>query len=831
MALRKSLAAREQELEAAKSELSHTIIRLALLPEREAEIGVLKDNLEAMRAELDATKSDFAETQIELAETVSKKSVQIDELEQIVLDLRKSREDLLVEDSQRLEALQKQLDGTIKELGKVTEGAQASIAQLEELRRVHESVLAEKEATASETSAHIARLSSEISKLQADRAASVSSAESNRNNITQLEINVTSLRKELDSEIQKRRDLEVELSAAHAALQEAEAGRKVAQDDLDRFQKAAMENETELVAELKTQLASERERNREAQALGSRELSELRHELERERVAAKDNFSLLQVEQEKCLQLECLTANLQREKTQAEAKHLSQTEDLLQRLDGLERGLASKNDKIALLESEVAKANSANTTSSARSSSLSTELAAAKITLETAEVRHQSQLDSLQAEVSALTKQLVTTMSSHREDVLSAHTNMQNREKELQDEIDRLKHAAEQSAKAQFATESTRNEEIKDLIARLMDSESQVATLSRANDELVAREDQAQAELARQKNSSEIAISAERERADQATHEAERFHITIVELQREAARMSVMEKTVEASALEIQELRTMLQEAQQKYADCDQRASNNQDRVHKLARELQEAEAHALDKSNRLVSLEAEIGKLRSDLSSMQQKLVLEQQRSSESIERSQRMATELEDLRQHHCPSANAATDPYLGIVSGSSIAVDGAPPSSPDRLVVLHAAEEIDRLEKVVEAQQLIIDDQKEKIKFWARVRCVLDGISDWQELEQQREIVRALTLNADLSPPSRPSPRRHARAKSASETGSPRTGDHDVGVKKFLPSTFTAFNLAMPSTPTPLPMHPSQFDNTSARKGRRLTIEHDIGLLTGK
>jgi centromeric protein E len=40
-----------------------------------------------------------------------------------------------------------------------------------------------------------------------------------------------------------------------------------------------------------------------------------------------------------------------------------------------------------------------------------------------------------------------------------------------------------------------------------------------------------------------------------------------------------------------------------------------------------------------------------------------------------------------------------------------------------------------------------------------------------------------------------------------------------------------LALPTTPTPLPAHPTQISNSSSRKGRRLTIEHDIDKLAGE
>lgn len=87
-----------------------------------------------------------------------------------------------------------------------------------------------------------------------------------------------------------------------------------------------------------------------------------------------------------------------------------------------------------------------------------------------------------------------------------------------------------------------------------------------------------------------------------------------------------------------------------------------------------------------------------------------------------------------------------------------------------------------------------------------------------------------------PTKRSPYGHAKSKSLSiadlENQSPHPG---IGLgsshaKVHIPASFTAKNLALPTTPTPLPMHPSQFSNTSTRRGRRITIDHDIDLLTG-
>lgn len=71
---------------------------------------------------------------------------------------------------------------------------------------------------------------------------------------------------------------------------------------------------------------------------------------------------------------------------------------------------------------------------------------------------------------------------------------------------------------------------------------------------------------------------------------------------------------------------------------------------------------------------------------------------------------------------------------------------------------------------------------------------------------------------------------KAKSVSAIESPRPGQA-ITPKKPFPSTFTAFNLALPTTPTPLPMHATQYDNASTKKGRRVTIEHDLDILAGE
>ncbi|WVF71322.1 hypothetical protein IAT40_006125 [Kwoniella sp. CBS 6097] len=129
----------------------------------------------------------------------------------------------------------------------------------------------------------------------------------------------------------------------------------------------------------------------------------------------------------------------------------------------------------------------------------------------------------------------------------------------------------------------------------------------------------------------------------------------------------------------------------------------------------------------------------------------------------------------------------------------------------------DEIERLEKVIEAQKDIIDEQREKIERWAK------------EMDKQREIVRLLTN--DSAPLASPVPRANSprgHAKSHSISHSPAPSPLPLPAKGIV-SSFTARNLALPTSPSPLPMHPSQYHNAAARRARRVTIEHDMDRLS--
>lgn len=100
--------------------------------------------------------------------------------------------------------------------------------------------------------------------------------------------------------------------------------------------------------------------------------------------------------------------------------------------------------------------------------------------------------------------------------------------------------------------------------------------------------------------------------------------------------------------------------------------------------------------------------------------------------------------------------------------------------------------------------------------------------QQLSEQEKVVRMLTN--DISPQASP---KAVKTKSSTPLSPSRRQDSvdsmaTLGSSKTLFKAGSYGQLAVPGSPSPLPAHPTQKSNASARKGRRITIEHDINRL---
>jgi centromeric protein E len=197
----------------------------------------------------------------------------------------------------------------------------------------------------------------------------------------------------------------------------------------------------------------------------------------------------------------------------------------------------------------------------------------------------------------------------------------------------------------------------------------------------------------------------------------------------------------------------------------------------------------------------------------------------NEALEKAAKVAADAEAARIK--AEAEIKTKAKGHAVSAS---VPNALPGPPASACPAHVAE-IERLDKVVNAQKAIIEEQRAKIAHWAG------------ELERQREVVRL--LSEGVSPHSGPiplpsvsavstpsSPRKSASVVSgtsaASDTLTPTASPRANGSKhaRYLGGSTPSSYLAPPS-PLPMPTHSGQQSNV-LRKARRITIEHDMGRL---
>lgn len=115
-ALRRALTTRDQDLKAKSSELDTAIAQLTQLQEQ---LVSLQSSKETISTEHESAMLDFhaklESTRTELVATVNEKAEKIDTLESTVLDLRTSREELLLESEIRTDELKAQLDAAVQE--------------------------------------------------------------------------------------------------------------------------------------------------------------------------------------------------------------------------------------------------------------------------------------------------------------------------------------------------------------------------------------------------------------------------------------------------------------------------------------------------------------------------------------------------------------------------------------------------------------------------------------------------------------------------------------------------------------------------------------------
>jgi hypothetical protein len=192
---------------------------------------------------------------------------------------------------------------------------------------------------------------------------------------------------------------------------------------------------------------------------------------------------------------------------------------------------------------------------------------------------------------------------------------------------------------------------------------------------------------------------------------------------------------------------------------------------------------------------------------------------------------------------------------------AIQPLPYSVSARLSKTREAEEIERLEKVIVGLKTVQDELLGKVEEWQRVcltmhDCKTSGkliivclvIYRLQRVLDQNVKLQALTesilsgaqsptsqelpLSAASSPkPSVLTPSKSVHSNMGLPSGDivpsmPKAKDRTTVTKSFIMSPGSPVNwYSQGGSPRPIPMHEGMKSNASARKGRRLTVEHDL------
>nr|XP_031863411.1 uncharacterized protein CI109_001287 [Kwoniella shandongensis]KAA5530483.1 hypothetical protein CI109_001287 [Kwoniella shandongensis] len=958
--LRRALAAKEEELSLANRNLANALARASQLSQRDERIATLTSELSAnqqtladLQASLDHMETTLRDqnaqleaTRIELVSTVSDKTSKIDELETKVLDLRKSREELVIEDQGRLEEVEKKVEVVERERAEL----RAMLAEAKERADVLQREGAEE----------AQRLKDELAAAVTQHSESQQSASAMT---AEQQSTVASLNTQIADLLAAQTTRDEELTSLQSAQAQLEQQRDQALTDLDRFQKEALSNEAKVLSELRQEIGNLRKLREDDQATWNKQREELQGQLTESHKRAHE-----ETERVKATERELESTRLALAESQGrEEKLAGQMSDALMTLEqaakanaGLEDRLRNETQAKVVIEKERDDARSRAAEAGGAAKQLEEEIVARK-------AAEEKLAEALRLSDERLAAQ--TDLSTQLQDERSKKKDLESKLAEMSRQLEeRLMNDSEVSATLEAAKNdlegrlaaAQKDLEIQDKrfdseVAARQDADKRVGEMATIRDEAVGGQRELERRLEKESSSLQNAekriaeLEGQRAESGDAAREWENKLKVEQAARREAeekmedlvmdreiveqARDDAHSKLEEESEKRI-EVEKKLASLFEQHSACATSQSEVQERLEREIAARQHAEEEVLrlqhaqeagatshvelgkrlnDESNLREAAEVELTKLKqmynaeqSDTAKLQSLLEAESAARVEANKKLAKLAQQLDSVSaesQEMLKGETAARKEAEQNLIALSAQIDGksslqeqlgaeiAARQAAERqitelskeLVTKHEAaqqvleeellslrqslraaqldatqarteadaertnivklsqevgllrsmstttlrsrrkssgleeesDEIERLEKVVEVQQRIIDEQREKIERWAK------------EMEKQREIVRLLTHDntANIPSPKFNSPR-PTHGKSHSLSHSP---GHNGPPAKGFPSTFTARNLALPSTPTPLPMHPNQFSNAALRKGRRVTIEHDIDRLS--
>ncbi|OCF60786.1 hypothetical protein L486_00426 [Kwoniella mangroviensis CBS 10435] len=879
-AARRNLAAKEEELSLANRNLASALSRASQLSDRDAKIVSLENELcEALDAlastqeTLQRTETDLKDqnsrlesTRTELVSTIEDKAKKVDELENKVIDLRNSREELVIEDQVRLDEVQKIVEQTKQEKDQLK-------AELDTLK-------AQIVASEAKKDADVEKLNSEIRELLDQQTGYTAQLQTASQKANQYEATISTLQSQINENSTSQLTLEAEMATLRTEKSLAERQTEEARADLDRFQREVMSNEAKVLAELREEIGRLRKERDEDKLAWERmrvEMEASAESSERERKIQEQVNGLSGKLEDVAKANGQLEDQLQRE---SEAKTAIEKER-----DELQSRLVAAGGAEHQLQEEIA----TRTALQAQLDNLTRQLAQSSVNLDTT---HQS-LQDLREKFSTAQKDLeiqekrleaecaarqeaekrITDLTQARDQAVAEvkdkdqliqqeRSTKSEVEKRVQQLIDqraanlegvkgmRRKLDAEVAARAEVEKQLSQLKE-KEVAANLDED----ALKKRFRDKVSAKEGLQQQlnEVTTQLKTMTSKLNEKEDNISAAMSIREDLEKRLLKLTED------LQASTTALQLKDQELNALAltaAQAEEKLAQSssqDEHLSELQEQLFTETNARKAAELHLTKVSAELVNkheaaqhvLEAESLSLRQALKTAQKeasdaKVEFEAQRikldqlSSELHDLKSRsevtITTSISSRLRHSAPGPGHGIDKDMSATALDSLrsrsrcgVSSGTGALERDASLAMlkgREEEEIDRLEKIIEVQKEIIDEQREKIERWGK------------EMEKQREIVRLLT-NDNSTPLPSPSPlpirtgspRGHGKSHSISHSPMPSALPNAKG----LVSTFTARNLALPTSPSPLPMHPTQFSNSSSRTRRRVTIEHDIDRLT--
>lgn len=812
--LRRTIASKEEAISKHATSLAELQPLAEKLPTVESELEETKASLSRMEEEhakqlktaMDQL-DELQKTRTELTEAVAEKSKQVEVLETSVADLKKSHSDLSAANAVQLAKLSAELE-TVK--GE----RETKAAELEKLVAGHEKQLADAKA---EVDSHRSQVEKHVER------------------ITALEQAEAKLKETLDK---AQKDHETSRSEHSAAKETADKTASDLSDLKAQTAKKDVDHAAQLNAasEAHEKLSGELVNAKEMLGSTFEQLATTKGEydqLKKELAEATDSHRKTTVELSKMKEAHVkLAAELETAKKAATAD-----------LDAANTSLAKVKEELASKAAQHETSTKELAEKTAQFDKASEEIAALRDGASVAE--------SIKAELEEYKTQLEKE-KAERSKLSEDHAVVTSRAETLNSELEASKnsHGAEAAAhvetKAELEKQKTRFAELeKELAAAKAEAEAEKVKVAEQTAALEAQKKISEKAEAQVKSLKEAASSSADEMSNKLAEVSSKLDASTKAAEEAAAALKSSKDEHAAATAALEAEKKARDTADKELAEVKaQHMSAAGDLVANLTalkKELEEARGQLSSKTDeldgvatQLTAAKAALVKIEKDGAAQLRALQDELDAAKGDVKAQRSRADKLaQQLLEKTCksPSKVAASSSrglrrVSSVPSGLSASALGALRGTGDMSTPdvegwkrSHATEELQRLDKVVVQQKAIIEEQRDKIRLWA------------DELQKQRDVVRLLSdSNASSSlPPIQGTP---VKDSSDEPTTPSKYGQLSTERKSQLPSTFTARNLALPSTPglkapSPLPMHTGQVSN-ALRKARRVTLERDMGRL---